>query len=131
MAPPENRDSLLARAEDDLRAAEILRREDDEMTMIICFHLQQYVEKTIKAKLDEIGIKYPPKHNISTLLTLFPEGNLATKLFDESSALSDYATSARYDSVVPTIEQMEYAFNQAKRIVEAVEDFVNSTKADD
>lgn len=48
MAPPENRDSLLARAEDDLRAAEILRREDDEMTMIICFHLQQYVEKTIK-----------------------------------------------------------------------------------
>ena len=100
-----------------MRAAEILRREDDEMTMIICFHLQQYVEKVIKAKLDEIGVKYPPKHNISTLLTLFPNSDIATEFFDEASALSDYTTSARYDSITPSIEQMNEALEQAKELL--------------
>ena len=56
---PEDKVSLLERAEEDLRAAEILRREDDELTTTICFHLQQYVEKIVKAKLDEMGVDYP------------------------------------------------------------------------
>ena len=121
MVPPEDKASLLERAEEDLRAAEILRREDDELTTTICFHLQQYVEKVVKAKLDELGISYPTKHNLITLLNLFEGKNLAAKLFEEASSLTDYATSARYDSVTPTIEQMNKAFDQAKRIVEAVE----------
>ena len=65
MVPPENKSSLLERAEEDLRAAEILRKEDDELTTTICFHLQQYVEKVVKAKLDELGISYPLRHNLS------------------------------------------------------------------
>ena len=65
MVPPENKSSLLERAEEDLRAAEILRKEDDELTTTICFHLQQYGEKVVKAKLDELGISYPLRHNLS------------------------------------------------------------------
>ncbi len=34
---PEDKVSLLERAEEDLRAAEILRREDDELTIAVCF----------------------------------------------------------------------------------------------
>ena len=120
MAPPENRESLISRAEDDYRAAEILRREDDEMTTIICFHLQQYVEKTIKAKLSELGIKYPPRHNLLTLLGMLPDSNIVKALFEDASALTDYATSLRYESVVPTIDQMNEAFKQAERIVSVV-----------
>lgn len=123
MAPPENRDSLIARAEEDYRAAEILRREDDEMTTIICFHLQQYVEKIIKARLNELGIKYPPRHNILTLLAMFPDSKLAEELFDDATALTDYATSSRYDSVVPTIEHMNKAFTQSEHIIEAVKQY--------
>ena len=117
---PEDKASLLERAEEDLRAAEILRREDDELTTTICFHLQQYAEKVVKAKLDELGVDYPARHNLITLLNLFKGTDLASELFDEASALTDYATSARYDSVTPTVEQMNEAFEQAKRIVEAV-----------
>jgi len=125
MVPPENKDSLLTRAYEDLRAAEILRKEDDKLTTTICFHIQQYVEKMVKAKLDEMGIPYPSKHNILTLLNLFPEKDLASKLFDEASALTDYATSARYDAVAPTVEQMNAAFEQANRIIEAISGIKN------
>jgi len=91
--------------------------------MIICFHLQQYVEKTIKARLSELGIKYPPRHNLLTLLAMFPDSKMAEDLFEDATALTDYATSSRYDSAVPTIEQMNNAFVQAERIVNAVKQF--------
>ena len=123
MAPPETVESLLARAEDDLQAAEIIRRENDEMTMIICFHLQQYVEKVVKAKLKEIGVNYPSKHNIVSLLALFPDNTLAKDYLEDASLLSDYATSARYDSVIPTVDQMNSAFDRADRIVKAVKTY--------
>ncbi|MCQ2085280.1 MAG: HEPN domain-containing protein [archaeon] len=123
MAQPENRESLIARAEEDYLAAEILRREDDELTTVICFHLQQYAEKMIKARLNEIGIEYPTRHNIMTLLAMFPESNMAEELFEEATALTDYATSSRYNSVVPSVEQMNKAFTQAERIVEAVKKY--------
>ena len=123
MVPPETVESLLARAEDDLQAAEIIRRENDEMTMIICFHLQQYVEKVIKAKLKENGIYYPSKHNIVSLLALFPDSTLAEDYLEDASLLSDYATSARYDSIIPTVEQMNSAFDRAEKIVKAVKTY--------
>ena len=123
MVPPETVESLLARAEDDLQAAEIIRRENDEMTMIICFHLQQYVEKVIKAKLKENGIYYPSKDNIVSLLALFPDSTLAEDYLEDASLLSDYATSARYDSIIPTVEQMNSAFDRAEKIVKAVKTY--------
>ena len=70
MVPHESVESLRASAEEDLWTAELVRDSDDEKTRIICFHLQQYVEKRIKAKLLEKGIQYPRKHDLVSLLEL-------------------------------------------------------------
>ena len=59
MAQLETIESLRSCADEDLWIAELIRKTDDEKTRTICFHLQQYVEKTIKAKLCELNISYP------------------------------------------------------------------------
>lgn len=49
MVPHESVESLRASTEEDLWTANLVKDKDDEKTRIICFHLQQYVEKTVKA----------------------------------------------------------------------------------
>jgi HEPN domain-containing protein len=36
----------------------------------VCFHAQQYIEKYLKARLQEAGIMFGKTHDLSTLLTL-------------------------------------------------------------
>jgi len=59
MVQPETYESLVACAMEDLWNAKLVRDTDDEKTRLICFHLEQYVEKMIKAKLCERGLPYP------------------------------------------------------------------------
>ncbi len=120
MVPPETYESLIACAEEDLWTAEMIRKMDDEKTRIICYHLEQYVEKSIKAKLLQLGISYPKKHNITSLLELLPDKQIATKYIREASILSDYATTFRYTSAVPTVEEMESSFRLAEKIASDV-----------
>ena len=117
MVPPESLESLRSSAEEDLWTAELVKSSDDEKTRIICFHLQQYVEKSMKAKLLEKGIGYPKKHDLVSLLELFNDPKLREKHLENAANLSDYATTFRYESKVPSVEEMESAFLSAQSIV--------------
>lgn len=83
MVPHESVESLRASAEEDLWTANLVKDRDDEKTRIICFHLQQYVEKMLKAKLLEKGIQYPRKTQPICPITLrhsgMREGSLPLK----------------------------------------------------
>ena len=59
----------LARAEDDLLAAEILLAQP-ELTNMVAFHAQQAVEKTLKAVLEESAIAAVRTHSLTRLYSL-------------------------------------------------------------
>ena len=54
----------LAKAESDLKTAQILIKDKDPPTDSICFHAQQAVEKLLKAYLTYFDIKVPKTHDI-------------------------------------------------------------------
>ena len=117
MVPHETVESLRASAEEDLWTANLVKDRDDEKTRIICFHLQQYVEKMLKAKLLEKGIQYPRKHDLVSLLELFDNKEILDKHIENAANLSDYATAFRYERRIPSIEEMEAAFTSAQSMV--------------
>lgn len=83
---------------------------------MICFHLQQYAEKMLKAKLLEKGIQYPKKHDLVSLL-LFGNKEILDKHIENAANLSDYATAFRYERRIPSIEEMEATFTGAQSMV--------------
>ena len=120
MVPHESVESLEASAEEDLWTANLVKDNDDEKTRIICFHLQQYVEKMLKAQLLEKGIQYPRKHDLVSLLELFDDKEMLDRHIEDAANLSDYATAFRYERRVPSIEEMEAASISAQSIVRDV-----------
>lgn len=112
---------LRERAEYDLRSAISLKETDEELTPIICYHLQQYVEKMIKAKLLELGIPFKKTHDIGNLLRLIPDERLSKGFYEEADRLTAYCVNTRYDNLDPTIEETDRAFKVAEEIVKLLE----------
>jgi HEPN domain-containing protein len=86
------------KAEADYAAALLLRRSRKKGTRdIVCFHLQQCVEKYLKARLAEAGISFPRTHDLERLLdlTLAVEPMWAT-LRPAMALVTDYAVEVRY-----------------------------------
>jgi HEPN domain-containing protein len=64
---------LLALAEKDYKAALILARAADAQMDAAGFHLQQAVEKSLKAWSALKGVDYPKTHDLSLLLRLLED----------------------------------------------------------
>jgi len=112
---------LRERAAEDLWTADTIRKADDEKTVIICYHLEQFVEKSIKSRLMELGIVYGRIHDIRSLILMLPNGEEIDQMFyDDLMALSHYATTMKYSSRVPTVDEMNHAFDVAPKIVELI-----------
>jgi len=83
---------------------------------MVCFHLQQGIEKLLKALLECRGIEYPHTHNLVTLIDL-AERNFPT-LEQFRTWLPDYipyAVHVRYDEVLyPDAEETQSALIQAE-----------------
>jgi HEPN domain-containing protein len=59
------------KAEEDFLAATALnRRRKKPLWNIVCFHVQQTVEKYLKARLEEAGLSVPKTHDLLHLLNL-------------------------------------------------------------
>jgi len=52
------REMLIQKAIKDLEAAKTLASSGEDLSYIVCFHIQQYVEKMVKARLIELDIDY-------------------------------------------------------------------------
>ncbi|MCL2645382.1 MAG: HEPN domain-containing protein [Phycisphaerales bacterium] len=86
------------KAEADYAAALLLRKSRKKHARdIVCFHLQQCVEKYLKARLEEGGIAYPRTHDLERLLDLaLPISPLWSTLRPALIATTTCAVEIRY-----------------------------------
>jgi len=87
------------KAEADYAAALVLRRSRKKGTRdIVCFHLQQCIEKYLKARLIiEAGISFPRTHDLERLLDLtLPVEPMWAALRPAMALLTDFAVAVRY-----------------------------------
>ena len=120
--------TLLKKAETDLLNATILRDSNQGNPEGIGFHVQQAVEKSLKAILVFHGIDYPRTHSIAGLARLVSDNNIdLPDAFIESNRYTSYARDLRYDEIGPN-----EAFDFGVAIAHAAEcvSFANSLLGD-
>lgn len=88
----------VAKAEEDFLAAGALnRRRTKPLWNIVAFHVQQTVEKYLKARLEEAGVSIPKTHDLMHLLNLVtPIESLWSSYNSAFSLLASYAVQTRY-----------------------------------
>ena len=88
----------VAKAEEDFLAACALNlRRKKPIWNVVCFHIQQTVEKYLKAKLEEAGASIPRTHDLLHLLNLVTSAEPLWSSYHSSfSLLVSYAVETRY-----------------------------------
>ena len=113
--------NLTDKAQRDLKAAEVLLREDDAdfHSGSICFHCQQCVEKYFKAFLASNDIHAPNTHDLVYLCTLCSDFDAQFDSFD-LSGFASYGVDIRYDVPIPTLDEAKNAFETSVKITQYV-----------
>ena len=88
----------VAKAEEDFLAASALnRRRKKPLWNIVAFHVQQTVEKYLKARLEEAGHSVPKTHDLLHLLNLVTTVEPLWSAYQSAfSLLVSYAVQTRY-----------------------------------
>jgi HEPN domain-containing protein len=87
----------VAKAESDFKTAvHTIRIRDDCPTDAVCFHVQQCVEKYLKAWLVLNGTEFSRSHHISALMLLLPDSTRPHLTPEEQDRLTEYAVTTRY-----------------------------------
>ncbi len=87
----------IMRADDDLRLAELIQKDNDPVYWAIAFHAQQCAEKALKGVLTFHDIRAGKTHNIENLIRLSsPVVDGLEKLKEQAKTLSTYAVDSRY-----------------------------------
>jgi len=97
MSPADRPHDLIALAEKDYKAALILARAEDPQMDAAGFHLQQAVEKSLKAWLASKGIDYPKIHDLNPLLGLLEDHGERIDPFWSLLELNPFAVQFRYE----------------------------------
>lgn len=108
----------IRRAENDLKIGKDELLTKDPATDAVCFHMQQCVEKYLKAFLVFHGKEFPRSHDIALLVSLCSNIDAEFSCLIEwgVDTLTDYAVMVRYDEpIFPSVEE-------AKRAVELAEE---------
>ncbi|MBW7864544.1 MAG: HEPN domain-containing protein [Candidatus Hydrogenedentes bacterium] len=89
---------LLAKAEEDLYAAQCLAGDSKASLWTVGFHAQQSVEKALKAVLMGRGIRYPFTHDIAALVKILSSTGLPfPPNHDDLPYLTPFGTLFRYE----------------------------------
>jgi HEPN domain-containing protein len=115
----------LKKALSDLKAATKLMEDNETDPAIICFHLQQFVEKYMKAYL--IFNNFEPKiiHDLSLLLVQCINIDSEFSVYEDSMILelTDCGVIARYDDV----DEIDIEFvNNVLPAIEDIKTFIES-----
>ena len=113
----------IMRADDDLRLAELIQKDNDPAYWAIAFHAQQCAEKALKGVLTFHDIRAGKTHNIENLLKLsshIVDG--LEKLSEQAKTLSVYSVDSRYPVPHGDISKNEAieAVETARKIFECV-----------
>jgi len=108
----------IAKADEDIGAAERLLEGDDSLASVVCFHSQQAVEKLIKALLVLSGVPFARTHDLIQLRGLLPAAQALPVPLSDLAPLNRYAVEARYPiSEEPlTGEEARAALGVARRV---------------
>jgi len=79
----------------DLKAAKLLIGEEG-MQETTLFHLQQAIEKALKAYLIWCAVNFPHTHDLEVLVDLAREQDAGFDRLDSVTALTDFAVAGRY-----------------------------------
>ncbi len=119
---------LLKKAETDLQGAEVLYKSDNEFldVEIVFFHLQQSIEKFLKAVLSYRGIHYTKTHDLEQLFKLlgteFVLDNSDVEFIEE---LNMYAVQGRYDYVSEELDNIDDFFKIARKVRKRAYEIIN------
>ena len=101
-------------AERDLRA---LKGMDDATVFddeIFGFHVQQAIEKSLKAWIIGIGVESPFIHNLARLLAILEENGCDVESFWDVVEYTAYAVNFRYDAAEMTDDSLDVLMRQKK-----------------
>ncbi|GBC92848.1 hypothetical protein HRbin15_01325 [bacterium HR15] len=109
----------IRKAENDLKIGKDEMSVGDPVTDMVCFHMQQCVEKYLKAFLIFHGKEYPKTHRIAVLVGLCSQidPEFQTLMDWEVDRLSRYATTLRYgeEFYTPSLEETREAIELAEK----------------
>jgi HEPN domain-containing protein len=86
----------IAKADEDLAAAERLLAIDDSLASVVCFHGQQAVEKLLEALLVVSRVPFARTHDVIQLVQMLPATLAPPISLSELAPLNRYAVEARY-----------------------------------
>jgi len=121
MKSTEYAQELTRKAEHDFKAAQI-GLEHDAPLDTVCFHLQQTVEKLLKAVIVTRNLEYPLTHNLVPLLNMAAQECPGLEDFRKALAgFAPYAVGMRYIvELYPSSEEAQAAFETTKKIRDVV-----------
>ena len=111
----------IEKAEGDYRTAKWLQQAPDPVHDSICFHAQQYIEKYLKAWLQEANIHAPRTHNLEELLVLItPTLPAWSDWQPDLKIIGAYAVDPRYPGDSRTAEDTQHAMHICDKVRQAV-----------
>lgn len=102
MVDPEELEEWLKKADEDWRVAEILLISGEELTLPCMFHLQQVLEKLLKAFILKEGGRIERTHDLDRLAQLAGLQEM-DGLLDLCDVLTLFAVNGRYPGDLPEV----------------------------
>ena len=117
---------LVEAAKRDIEALRVMRQSSGLPDEVYGFHVQQAVEKLLKAWIALLGESYPLTHSIETLLKLLTERGIETAPFLALGAYTPYAVEFRYAGVGPDAKPIDRtgALHAVEALLRRVEQLV-------
>jgi HEPN domain-containing protein len=126
--PPErgSPQDWLVHAESDLQVA-VTGKSPKVLYETLCFHVQQAVEKALKAILIANKIPSTKTHNIGTLIGMLPTNVVFPGELEEAVGLTTYAVMTRYPGDLEPVTEDEYleALSLAEKVINWAKDQIS------
>lgn len=98
---------LLRKAQSDLTAARALADDPDQGDDVVGFHVQQTVEKSVKAVLASLNVDYPRTHDIDYLVRQLPKHDISVPdALLEARWVSMWGVFTRYDDLETVLDRV-------------------------
>ena len=111
----------IEKAEGDYRTAKWLQQAPDPVHDSICFHVQQCIEKYLKAWLQEANVPVQRTHNLEELLALIiPTLPVWSDWQSDFKRITGYAVDPRYPGDSRTAEDTEHAMRICDEVRQVV-----------
>ena len=111
----------IEKAEEDYNSAKWLQQSPNPVHNSICFHVQQCIEKYLKAWLQEANISFSKTHDLQELLDLIVSTVSAWQTWKPGfKIISTYAVDSRYPGDSATAENTQHAMQICDEVRQAI-----------